>query len=101
MSDTTTAPPVRREPALIVGIVVGVISGSSTFLAAWGAGQDVRVAAAAGLGVLATSITGAAVVRSQVSPAYKVDEAAEQAYRDVHAADHPGNPFGTPWGSGR
>lgn len=78
-----TTPVTRREPALIVGVVVGVISGASTFLSAWGAGQDVRVAAAAGLGVLATAVAGSVVVRSQVFSPSTANE-----IMDAHAVIH-------------
>lgn len=84
-----TAPVTKSEPALLVGVGVGVISGVGTFLSAWGAGQDVRVAAAAGLGVLATSLAGAFVVRGQVFSPSTADTIMD-AHTVIDAAERRG-----------
>lgn len=86
---TPEAPIVRREPALVVGIVVGLVTGAAAFLSAWGAGQDWRVAAGAGLGVLATTIGGAAVVRAQVYSPASADTIMD-AHAVIDAAERSG-----------
>jgi hypothetical protein len=64
------APVIKREPARVISAIVAVTTGAAAFLTAWGSGTDIRLAAAAGLGVFGTAIGGGEVIRSQVySPA--------------------------------
>lgn len=65
-----TAPLTKREPALLIGFIVGLTTGAAAFFGAWGSGQDWRVAVGLGLTSFATAMGGGVLVRSQVySPA--------------------------------
>ena len=81
-----------NEPVRLGFLVLGLLIGTSTFLLAWGSGQDWRLALGGALGQVVAALVGGEAVSAQTYGPQSVDEliTAEQVIHGdpVAVAEH-------------